>query len=370
MRLLGNKQLVFIQYLLVILLLSGCFPVEKRASVSIEEKNSSEAPSVVNDYIELQLTDRIQINGKVDFDLNQTFYSTQARYYQFTQDDLALIDSELVVNGNVYREDMNGFYYEHYSDIESQGTIFPSSLDYSKNIPGEWNFLVSALIMESNIYNLSSFEAPSRDIENLTVSNAIQQADEILESLAIETIGKPQVITLDDKLLSEINDLDLNVKTEGELFNTDFQGQMLIYQLAMNGVPLGENEFQIKNSESFFHNGGKLVFIFTEEEVVWVSLKNIYDKEIQQIEISEKISLEDLKLLIIEEYDSILGIESLVIEDIRIALLPSIQDIDNFIFEINPYFQVKVKVEQTKDGEEYISSFFDYYSLNNGARYD
>lgn len=370
MRLLGNKQLVFIQYLLVILLLSGCFPIEKRASVSIEEKNSSEAPSVVNDYIELQLTDRIQINGKVDFDLNQTFYSTQARYYQFTQDDLALIDSDLVASGNLYREDMNGFYYEHYSDIESQGTIFPSSLDYSKNIPGEWNFLVSALIMESNIYNLSSFEAPSRDLENLTISNAIQQADEILESLAIETLGKPQVITLDDKLLSEVNDLDLNVKTEGELFKTGFQGQMLVYQIAMNGVSMGEQEFQINNGGSFSHSGGKLVFIYTEEGLIWASLNDVYDNEIQQTEISDKITFEDLKALIIEEYDSILGIDSLVIDDIRIVLLPSIKDIDTFSFEINPYFQVKVKAEQTKDGEKYISSFFDYYSITNGARFD
>ncbi|UUX34342.1 hypothetical protein [Fundicoccus culcitae] len=363
----ASKKKFFILYLVCAFILSGCFPTDKRATI-INEEEEIDSLQVLDEHVDLQLTDKVKIQGTVNIDFSQEFYNYQTNYYQFTKDDLMIIDSVLATDGEVYREEHNDFFYELYQLNDSKASIYPAILDYSK-IGREWNFLVTSLLQVDNIYNLSSFDSDPYDLEQVTIAHAIKQANEVIEKLSLETMGDPQVFTLDFNILSEINQLRLKVKTELDQFDEHDQGQLLVYQLGIEGIPMGNGSFSLDNDGVFPYNGSNMIFIYTEDGLTWLSIDDAFARPVEKEEITNHISFEELQSLIIQEYGQIIGINAIVIDDIRIALLPEIKNIENFSFELKPYYQVRIISERSSGDKESTIMTIDYYSLSNGERY-
>lgn len=366
-----NKGFLLLYF--VTILLSGCFPSEKRNNISIKEVTGNiDSQGIIDEQVDIELTDLISIKGQVNINQAQALNTYQIDYRQFTDVDLSSIDSDLVANGEVYREEASEFFYEKYNLAGVQAEIYPSVLNYTNNYRGEkeWDFLVSTLLLNENIYNLPSFDEAAQDLEHVTVLNAIQQADEIIDKLEVETLATPQVFTIDDAMLTAVNQLDLGAKTDLSLFDEHDQAQMLVYQLALDGIPFGKSVFSMGQEQNFSYNGGKIVFIYTEDGLTWLSMSDVFSKESVRTELLDQISYEDLQNRIINEYDQIIGLESIIVNDIQVVLLPRIQDSDNFVFDLQPYYQISIESKQTSGDKDISSNFYDYYSVSNGERYN
>ncbi len=363
-------------YIVLLSLLVGCFPNEKRSNKELVTKNySKEIPNAIQE----QIGENLIINAQVE--------KGKSRQYDILEVDLREFQFEIVWNSLIKDEAIKStevIENENYlSSTDSlihgaDGSILWVGLGgFSFRNKKEIYKPYGTILSSYNIYQKGNIETifDKDSLEGLNKNEVIKKIEMLLENLSVTNLIRKRVIALDyETLVNEYEKLniDLQKNKKMEAFVPKDEAYLIIYECGFDDISIISKGYYIPDDNGNIISclGSRIEAIVTKEDIISLDVSNLYD--IKSVEKKNNmINFNQIVMNLEKKYSDLILDKPLEIKEIKLGYVPKQTNSKINSRKLYPYwiFTVSQKTTYTDEKgrveiEESFPLYFSYYDGN------